>query len=185
VLYVADSEASAIRVVDPAGGQVRTLVGAGLFEFGDRDGPAASARLQHPLGLWLEGRTLYIADTFNGRVRRLALDAGQVGTVTPKAPLAQPGGLTGRGGQLVVADTDHHRLVSVDPGTGQLQPLPLSGVTARSSRAWSSGRCSPPGACRSSTWEMRRSHRRRPPWCWKCDFRTDTPSPRVRPSAWR
>lgn len=109
---------------------MRTLVGAGLFEFGDRDGPAASARLQHPLGLWLEGRSLYIADTFNGRIRRLALDAGQVTTVTPRAPLAQPGGLTGRGGQLVVADTDHHRLVSVDPGTGQLQPLPLPGLTA-------------------------------------------------------
>src|SRR5262249_50814407 len=64
LLYVADSEASAIRVVDPSAGQVRTLVGAGLFEFGDRDGPAASARLQHPLGLWLDGRTLYVADTF-------------------------------------------------------------------------------------------------------------------------
>jgi thiol-disulfide isomerase/thioredoxin/sugar lactone lactonase YvrE len=136
VLYVADSEASAIRVIDPRAGQVRTLVGAGLFEFGDRDGPAASARLQHPLGLWLQGRTLFIADTFNGRIRRLALDAGQVGTVTPKAPLAQPGGLTARGGVLLVADTDHHRLVSVDPAAGTLQPLTLEGVTAPRLGGW-------------------------------------------------
>jgi sugar lactone lactonase YvrE/thiol-disulfide isomerase/thioredoxin len=136
VLYVADSEASAIRVVDPAAAQVRTLVGAGVFEFGDRDGPAQSARLQHPLGLSLQGRTLFIADTFNGRVRRLALDAGQLGTVTAKGLLAQPGGLTARAGELLVADTDHHRLVSVDPATGALRPLVPSGVTAPRLGGW-------------------------------------------------
>ena len=136
VLYVADSEASAIRAVDVAAGQVRTLVGAGLFEFGDRDGPLASARLQHPLGLWLQGRTLFVADTFNGRVRRLLLDSGQVSTVTAKGLLAQPGGLTVRAGELVVADTDHHRLVSVDPASGALRPFPLTGVAAPRLGGW-------------------------------------------------
>jgi hypothetical protein len=123
-------------VVDTSAGQVRTLVGAGLFEFGERDGAAASARLQHPLGLWLDGRTLYIADTFNGRIRRLALDAGQLGTVVAGGLLAQPGGLTGHGGQLVVADTDHHRLVTVDPRSGKLEPLALSEVRAPALGGW-------------------------------------------------
>src|SRR2546422_10704911 len=39
LLYVADSEASAVRAVEPSpGGAMRTLVGEGLFEFGDEDG---------------------------------------------------------------------------------------------------------------------------------------------------
>ena len=38
VLYTADSEANVIREIDPGTGQVRTLAGANLFEFGDQDG---------------------------------------------------------------------------------------------------------------------------------------------------
>src|SRR5699024_8241366 len=50
-IWVADSEASAVRVLDPRTMQVSTLVGQGLFDFGHVDGPAASARLQHPLAV--------------------------------------------------------------------------------------------------------------------------------------
>src|SRR5262249_57255218 len=72
-LYVADSEASAIRMVEPAAeGVIRTIVGEGLFEFGDRDGTGpAAVRLQHPLGVvWHEG-ALLIADTYNHKIKRL------------------------------------------------------------------------------------------------------------------
>jgi hypothetical protein len=48
--------------------------------------------------------------------------------------LAQPGGLTVWGGRLVVADTDHHRLVAVDPATGAVTPLGVPGVTPPSVR---------------------------------------------------
>jgi thiol-disulfide isomerase/thioredoxin len=129
VLYVADSEASAIRKVDPAADRVWTLVGKGLFEFGDRDGPFARAQLQHPLGLALVGDTLYVADTFNGKVRRLMLGGGQVSSVTPSRSFAQPGGLSWTAGKLLLADTDHHRLVTVSPETGSVSPLLLSGVS--------------------------------------------------------
>jgi sugar lactone lactonase YvrE len=132
VLYVADSEASAIRRVDPRAGTVRTLAGEGLFEFGLRDGPLARARFQHPQGLALAGGVLWIADTFNGAIRRLSLADGQVTTVA--RGLAQPGGLAFAGGQLVVADTDHHRLVTLAPGTGALAPVALAGVTPPSVR---------------------------------------------------
>ena len=50
-LYVADSETSAVRRIDLATGAVTTLLGAGLFAFGDVDGPLEEARLQHPLGV--------------------------------------------------------------------------------------------------------------------------------------
>jgi sugar lactone lactonase YvrE len=132
VIYVADSEASAIRRVDPAAGTVRTLVGEGLFDAGLRDGSLARARFQHPQGLALDRGVLWVADTFNGAVRRISLADGQVSTVA--RGLAQPGGLTVAAGRLVVADTDHHRLVTPTPGTGVLALVPLTGVARPSVR---------------------------------------------------
>jgi sugar lactone lactonase YvrE/thiol-disulfide isomerase/thioredoxin len=132
VIYVADSEASAIRRVDPGAGTVRTLAGEGLFDSGLRDGPLARARFQHPQGLALEGGVLWVSDTFNGAVRRISLADGQVST--DARGLAQPGGLTVAAGRLVVADTDHHRLVTPTPGTGAVAPVPLSGVAPPSVR---------------------------------------------------
>src|SRR5439155_627757 len=63
----------AIRMVEPAAeGVIRTIVGEGLFEFGDRDGTGpAAVRLQHPLGVvWHEG-ALLIADTYNHKIKWL------------------------------------------------------------------------------------------------------------------
>ena len=56
VIYVADSESSSIRSVDPGNDRVRRLVGRGLFDFGDIDGVAGQARLQHPLGVAATGK---------------------------------------------------------------------------------------------------------------------------------
>jgi hypothetical protein len=64
-LYVADPEVSAVRAVPFAGGRVRTLVGTGLFAFGDVDGFGRRARLQHALGVVYHNRKLYVADTYN------------------------------------------------------------------------------------------------------------------------
>jgi len=132
VIYVADSEASAIRRVDPAAGTVRTLAGEGLFDAGLRDGPLARARFQHPQGLALDRGVLWVSDTFNGAVRRISLADRQVSTVA--RGLAQPGGLTVTAGRLVVADTDHHRLVTPTPGTDAVAPVPLTGVAPPSVR---------------------------------------------------
>jgi DNA-binding beta-propeller fold protein YncE len=69
-LYVADSETSSILEVGlGAGARVRTIVGKGLFEFGDVDGDAAAVRSQHPLGIAARGGLLYIADTDNSRIK--------------------------------------------------------------------------------------------------------------------
>ena len=78
-LYVADSEISALRKV-PLGGQgrVETLVGRGLFVFGDQDGPGQiedlvsdkkEARLQHALGVAFHDGKLYVADTYNSKIQ--------------------------------------------------------------------------------------------------------------------
>ena len=60
-------------------GSVTTILGTAglasqrLFTFGDRDGPAAQALLQHPIGVAYHDGALYVADTYNDKVKRIGL----------------------------------------------------------------------------------------------------------------
>jgi NHL repeat len=146
-LYVADSETSAIRAVTLGlDGTVSTLVGEGLFEFGDRDGTGkASVRLQHPLGVTYHDGVLYIADTYNHKIKRLfpAMEtvttycgSGKPGRADGNAAeFYEPGGLSIAAGKLYVADTNNHAIRVADLATGEvttmrLQGLPLPSATA-------------------------------------------------------
>ena len=42
---------------------------ARLFTFGDVDGPAGQARFQHPLGVAFHEGRIYVADTYNNKIR--------------------------------------------------------------------------------------------------------------------
>ena len=137
VIWVADSETSALRRLVPAGdsGQVtvETAIGKGLFDFGFRDGEASEARLQHPLGVTvLPDGSVAIADTYNGAVRRYDPASGVVSTLT--RGLAEPSDvvLDSRGAEplLVVVEANKHQLVyvpipaeaqQVDEGASQTQ----------------------------------------------------------------
>ena len=69
-LYVADSEIIAIRSVPLNGvGFVKTIVGEGLFEFGDKNGIGNQVRLQHALGVAYRDGKLYVADTYNSKIK--------------------------------------------------------------------------------------------------------------------
>ncbi|WP_341503020.1 thioredoxin-like domain-containing protein [Gallaecimonas sp. GXIMD4217] len=127
-LWVADSEASAIRELDLNGKRVKTLVGQGLFDFGHKDGPFAKALLQHALGvLWWDKSTLYVADTYNHGLRRLDLEKGQISTVPlPDNALNEPGGLARLGERLLVADTNQDRLLLIEPLNGKIAPFELA-----------------------------------------------------------
>ena len=117
-LWVADSETSALRVV--TGGlsdaRVDTVIGAGLFDFGHRDGPAADARLQHPLGVAVaDDGSILVADTYNGAVRRyvppVAPGSGHDGEVTTVVEgLAEPSGLVVTGDGVLVVESAAHRI---------------------------------------------------------------------------
>jgi sugar lactone lactonase YvrE len=81
-LYFADSESSAVRAADfSPDGYTQTLVGSGLFDFGDKDGPALQAKLEHCLGVAYHAGAIYIADTYNNKIKRLDLSTKQVSTV--------------------------------------------------------------------------------------------------------
>src|SRR5204862_5777879 len=70
-LYFADGESSAVRAADfsPLDGYVQTLIGEGLFEFGDKDSKGLQARLQHCLGVAYHEGKIYIADTYNNKIK--------------------------------------------------------------------------------------------------------------------
>lgn len=91
-LVVADSETSAIRLLDMRKKTVQTVVGEGLFEFGSVDGPLAQARLQHPLGVHCNGNKIYVADTYNHALRLIDLDVQNVSTLIGSVNIGGGGG---------------------------------------------------------------------------------------------
>ena len=130
-LFVADSEVSAIRAVPLQGqGDVRTIVGRGLFEFGDVDGQGNQVRLQHPLGVAYRGGKLLVADTYNSKVKVLDPDkrncfafAGESGGWLSYPLFNEPGGLSVAGHRLYVADTNGHRVQIIDLNTKAIRTL--------------------------------------------------------------
>lgn len=69
-LYVADFLNHAIRVIDLATGNVRTLAGNG--EAGFKDGPLDEARFFRPFGITVDSRgIIYVADSGNHRIRMI------------------------------------------------------------------------------------------------------------------
>jgi len=115
-LYIADAETSAIRVIQIEQGTVSTMVGKGLFDFGDREGVGQKARLQHPLGITVdpERNALWIADTFNSKMKRIDLQASQVSKFKFGVQLDEPGGLSLFRNKLFIANTNAHQIVMLD-----------------------------------------------------------------------
>lgn len=137
-VYVAESSNHTIRKISPSG-MVTTLAGS-PGEPGDEDGEGSQARFREPQALALGAPgILYVADTGNHRIRRVTSE----GTVTTIAGSGAPGGANGNGtaaafssprglvldgdGNLLVSDTDNHRIRKIAPngevtdfaGTGQ------------------------------------------------------------------
>jgi DNA-binding beta-propeller fold protein YncE len=130
-LFFADSESSAVRASDfSPEGYTQTLVGSGLFDFGDKEGPALQTRLQHCLGVAYHEGAIYIADTYNNKIKRLDLSAKTVTTVYGSGnhdDLWEPGGLSvwngPNGARLYIADTNNHRILQLAvTASGDLQP---------------------------------------------------------------
>ena len=140
-IFVADSEASAIRAIALAEKpRVITLVGLGLFEFGDVDGLGSAVRLQHPAGLAFDNGLVYIADSYNHKIKTLDPTTGRVETLVgtgqaghadgpvARAKLFQPEGVAVRNGRLYIADTNNHLIRVADLSTGTLRTLTLRGL---------------------------------------------------------
>lgn len=134
-LYVADSEVSAVRDIDLRTRVISTLVGEDLFVFGDQDGEGDVVRLQHPLGITANDGVLYVADTYNNKIKRLDpksravttwLGAGRAGNADgpgEAAAFREPGGVSAGERGLYIADTNNHRIAVADWDSGEVRTL--------------------------------------------------------------
>ncbi|MEM7346397.1 MAG: hypothetical protein AAF485_19325, partial [Chloroflexota bacterium] len=140
-IFVADSEASAIRAISlTETPTVITLIGQGLFEFGDNDGVGSAVRLQHPTGLVYHNGLVYIADSYNHKIKTLDPTQGRVTTVIgtgdagyvdgsfEEAHLFEPEGVAAMDDYLFIADTNNHAIRIAHLPTQSVHTLALKAL---------------------------------------------------------
>lgn len=144
-LFIADSESSAIRKFDLKDGSVKAVVGGArdpldLFAYGDVDGSGVEAKLQHPIGVTSVGQTVYVADSYNSKIKAVQ-PSGKTYTVSTisttdstdnvdqnqKRGLNEPAGLCAapNGSCLYVADTNNHAIKVLSLTDNSLRELPV------------------------------------------------------------
>jgi sugar lactone lactonase YvrE len=102
-LYIADSSNNVVRKVTMATGTITTFAGGGTGGLGD-NGPATSAQLDYPRGIAFDGGdNLYISDSGNLRIRKVAAGTGTITTVAGNGMY----GCAGDGGPAVGAEVDY------------------------------------------------------------------------------
>lgn len=142
-LTIADTDNHRIRRVS-AGGIITTIAGNGDSGFGGDDGPATSAKINHPSGIGYDiSGDLYIADTENNRVRKVNVSVGTIRTFAGTGT----SGYSGDGGSatnaklkkpsavaldasrhLYIADNENHRVRRVEHGTGTIMTIAGTGL---------------------------------------------------------
>lgn len=144
ILYIADQSNNRVRAVDLATGVIRTVAGTGTAAYNGDGVPAAEASLAGPSGLALESDgTLYIADTFNGRIRAIDPVTGLIRTVVgdggeyryqgpaepPSPSLSRPSGITlDSQGNLYITDSDNHLIRRWNRTSGRLERMAGQGM---------------------------------------------------------
>ena len=140
-LYWVDPESSSVRRLSIDGeGDVETLVGTGLFDFGDADGAGVAARLEHPQGIVYANGTLYVADTYNHKLRTVDPASGEVVVVAGgtragfddgpgvESLLSEPSGLSVANGILYIADSNNQVIRLMDLRTNAVSTLELTNL---------------------------------------------------------
>jgi len=140
-IYIADTSNHRIRKVDAATGQISTVAGSGTTGFSGDAGAATAAQLNQPRGVAVDGAgNIYIADTFNHRIRKVDSSTGFIHTVAgtgaqgfggdsgaaAAAQLNNPNGVALDGaGNIYIADSSNGRIRKVDTATGNISTLAL------------------------------------------------------------
>jgi thiol-disulfide isomerase/thioredoxin len=145
-LYIADSESSTIRRANFTANRIEVVSGTvedSLFDYGDIDGLAGVSRLQHALGVTgtPEGDRIFIADTYNNRIKELNPLTSATATLfglgglggyrdgdASVAQFDEPGGLSYAAGRLYVADTNNHAIRVIDLASGIVSTVTFPNV---------------------------------------------------------
>jgi len=139
-IYVADTVNNMIRQIVIATGAVTTL--AGSVTSGAADGTGTSASFNNPYGITTDGINLYVADTYNHKIRKIVISSGVVTTVAGTgtfgsvnnnsgslAKFDYPRGITTDGTNLYVADTTSQLIRKIVLATTAVSTLAGSGVS--------------------------------------------------------
>jgi streptogramin lyase len=136
-IYIADDDNHRIRKVDISTGIITTIAGNGVGGYGGDGGPATSASLFNPKGVWVdEVGNVLIADTENHRIRKIGITPENITTVAGDgtasysgddgpatlASLKKPHAVciheASAPAYLVIADPSNHRIREVNLNTG-------------------------------------------------------------------
>lgn len=123
-LYFIDAGGSSLRVLDK-NGKVETLIGDGKGGSGHKNGSKKDALMQHPLALMADNTGIYIADSFNHKLRKYSLESGKIKDLAgqsqrgngvgskDKISFDEPEGMIAIRDRIYIADTNNNRVVSI------------------------------------------------------------------------
>ncbi|SVB99016.1 uncharacterized protein METZ01_LOCUS251870, partial [marine metagenome] len=132
-LYVADGDNHKIRKINTSTGVVTTLAGSGSS--GSTDATGTAAKFNTPRGITTDGTNLYVVDSNNHKIRKIAISTGAVTTLAGSgsqgsadgtgtaATFKNPRGITTDGTNLYVADASNHKIRKIAISTGVVTTL--------------------------------------------------------------
>ncbi|MDD3020174.1 MAG: thioredoxin-like domain-containing protein [Alphaproteobacteria bacterium] len=122
-IYFVDAESSSLRMLKD--GQVKTLIGTGLFDYGLVDGTYPKAMLQHAQGLDYANGKIYLADTYNDAIRIYDLKTGQLSTLVKGKDISEPGDILFSGEKLLIVNTGGNSIKEILPDRSNLIDFPV------------------------------------------------------------
>ncbi len=141
-LFIADIFNNRIRRVDAQTKIITTVAGNGIASFSGDGGLAIGASLNVPIGLVIDGSgDLIIADQTNHRIRRVDARTQIISTIAGIDPPNGDGDLAtnativdpfsvlvDKDGNLIVADSENHRIRRIDARTGIITTIAGTGL---------------------------------------------------------
>ncbi len=142
-LYVADSGNSTIRKVVISSGVVSTVAGSAGTK-GATDGVGVAARFSSPYGITTDGTNLYVADTANNTIRKIAISSGVTGTLAGTAGSSGSSDGTGSAARFnapYLMTSDATNLYLADGGNNTIRKIEITTgiVTTLAGKAGTSG----------------------------------------------
>ncbi len=129
-LYLTEYTANTIRKITLATGDVSTLAGLSGSAGANVDGTGTAARFNSPRGVWSDGQSLYVADSFNYTIRKIVIATGAVTTIAGQAGTSGstdatgtaatfniPNGIWGDGVNLYISEGGGNRIRKLNLST--------------------------------------------------------------------
>jgi len=142
--YIADTNNSRIRKVMPSTGVITTIAGNGTYGDSGDGAAATSAALYQPYGVALDiVGNIYVADTYNNRVRKVDITTGIITTIAGNGIAGYAGGgaaainaelnfpthvAVDRSGNIYIADANSSRIRKVSAADGTITTIAGTGA---------------------------------------------------------